>query len=82
VGVCGAHLRGGPVSRGAQATYVLHRRGGALLRVLPVRNGAGCPHDTGFDAAYGQGNVPATGGSWRSTGGRSGTRRMARRNVH
>jgi hypothetical protein len=52
------------------------------LRVLPVRNGAGGLHDTGLDAAYGQGNVPATVGSWRSTGERSGTWRMARRNLH
>jgi hypothetical protein len=42
---------------------------------------AGGLHDTGLDAAYGQGNVPATGGSWRSTGERSGTWRMARRNL-
>src|SRR5215831_1944673 len=63
MGLCGAHFRSGAVARGAQAAYVLHRRGGALLRVLPVRNGAGGLHDTGLDAAYGQGDVPATGGS-------------------
>jgi len=61
--------------------YVLHRRGGALLRVLPARNGAGGLHHTGLDAAYGQGNVSATGGSWRSTGERSGAWGMARRNL-